>query len=450
VLKQHVINHRQVAWLVGSVLMTGNIIALYQSVIQTAKMDAWFFQIIPMGYALLIAYVLMELGHAFPGKNLFQILFLICGKWLGGLINLILLFYIWMILTIDVKGVSYFIKASFLPQTPLEVILLVFVLLIMFYRDLEVTARVNEIFFPPNVIMVLMLIVLLLNEYNVERFEPILSSTLKGIFVSNYMTLGLFGDILLFGAFLPVFIQPRLFYAAIKHGILIVGFISSVIMLALLSVMGDIIAGRLNYPILTLVQQIHITDFLDRVELFLLSMWFPGFVIKVVVAFLAFLTGIGSFAGEAQHKWFIPSIGAFLIITSLLSFPHVEDVELFVGYSFSSVVLTIQIPLLIFLWIRGRMEHRRASNKKRDFPPGTRYYQFYGAMAWTSNLSILGCLLTILIGKWFYEQTIPVSLYVTIIVITLLFIALVTSYLQMQTFNRYLHKTGRKKIGSYS
>lgn len=449
-LQRNVINHRQVAWLVGGVLMTGGMIGLYQSIIRVSRVDAWFFQIIPMIYAILIAYVLLELGHAFPGKNLFEILFLVCGKWVGGFINLILLLYIWMILVIDVKGLSYFVQASLLPQTPLEVILLVFVLLMMSYRTLEVTARVNEIFFPLNVIASFLMLCLLINEYDVQRLDPILSTSLKGIFFGNYMTMGMFGDVLLFGAFLPVFIQPRLFFAAIKHGVMIVGFITSLVMLALLMVMGHIIASRLSYPVLALVQQIHVTDFLDRVDIFLLSIWFPSFAIKVIVAFLALLTGIGSFAGGTQHQPLIPSLGLFLIITSLLSFPQVEDVERFVGYSFTSVVLIIQVPLLLFLWIRGRIERRRAGNLKSDLPPGTRYHQFYGTMEWTSNLSIVGCFLTVLIGKWYYEQSMSVSQYVTTIVIVLLFIALVTSYLQMQTVNRYLHKTGRKKVGTYT
>lgn len=449
-LQRHVINHRQVAWLVGGVLMTGGMIGLYQSVVRVSRVDAWSFQIIPIIYAVLIAYVLFELGHAFPGKNLFEILFLVCGKWVGGFINLILLLYIWMILVIDVKGLSYFIQASLLPQTPLEVILLVFVLLMMSYSTLEVTARVNEIFFSMNVISSFLMLCLLINEYDAQRLDPILSTSLKGIFFGNYMTMGMFGDVLFFGAFLPVFIQPRLFFAAIKHGVMIVGFTTSLVMLALLMVMGHIIASRLSYPVLALVQQIHVTDFLDRVDIFLLSIWFPSFAIKVIVAFLALLTGIGSFAGGTQQKPFIPSLGLFLIITALLSFPQVEDVERFVGYSFTSVVLIIQVPLLLFLWIRARIERRRAGNIKSDFPPGTRYSQFYGTMEWTSNLSILGCLLTVLVGKWCFEQSMFVSQYVAVIVMVLLAIALVTSYLQMQTVNRYLHKTGRKKFGTHT
>lgn len=164
---------------------------------------------------------------------------------------------------------------SLLPQTPLEIILLVFVLLLMYYgkTSLEVAARVNEIYFPAYFIMCLMLYFLLMNEYSIERLEPILSTTLERIAVSNLLPLGVYGDILLFGAFLHASSEPRLLFAAMKHGIMIVCFTTTIMILILLGVMGYVIASRLNFPIYILVQQIHLTDFLDRVEMILFSLW---------------------------------------------------------------------------------------------------------------------------------------------------------------------------------
>lgn len=446
-LQKQVVNHRQVAWLVGSVLLTGSMITFYQSLVQVAKMDAWFSQLLPMIYAILVCYVMMELAHLYPGKNIFEILFLICGKWIGGFINLILVLYILTILTVDVKGLSFFIQASLLPQTPLEIILLVFVLLLMTYRTLEVAARVNEIYFPTHVIVNFLLFLFLANEYSTERFEPMLSSGLKQIFVSNYMTMGVYGDILLFGAFLPVFIQPQLFFAALKHGVIIVGFMASLMLLVLLGVMGYTIASRLNYPVLSLVQQIHVTDFLDRVEIFMLSLWFPAFTIKVIIAYLALLTGIGTFGGERQHKPYNPAVGFLLVVSSLLSFQHVEEMEVFVGYAYSTIVLIIQIPLLLFLFFRSRIQRSKQARVKTGIPPDNRYSRFYKAMSWTSNLCIVGCLVAVCIGKWFFEMDKSVGHLIVIVIICLLFIALVTSYCQMQAVNHYLHRT-RKTIAS--
>lgn len=449
-IHKQVVNHRQIAWLVGSVLMTGMMISFLRSVVQVARMDAWFSQILPIFYAIFIAYVLSGLVEAFPGKNIFEILFIIGGKWIGGAINLLILFYIWIILAVDIKGAADFLHISLLPNTPLEVILLVFVLLMMYYgkTSLEVAARVNEFYFPLYFIMCISLYFLLINEYNVERLEPILTSNLDRIVVSNFLPVGVYGDIFLIGAFLHAIVEPRLFYAAMKHGVIIVGFGTTIMLLVLLGVMGFVIAGRLNFPIYILVQQIHVTDFLDRVEMILFSVWFPAFTIKVIVAYLAFLVGVGSFGGQRHYNTFNAPCGWFIVVSSIFAFPNVANIDQFISYSLPLFVLVFQFPLAIFLLI-----HVRRRNKGREqslIPEGTKLYRFYRSMVWITTVCLSGCVIVILIGDFFKDKSAVGGVATAVVYIALLLIALLTSYGEMQALNHGKQKLGRaKQSGSF-
>ncbi|MFC8683600.1 endospore germination permease [Brevibacillus porteri] len=449
-IHKQVVNHRQIAWLVGSVLMTGMMISFLRSVVQVARMDAWFSQILPIFYALFIAYVLSGLVEAYPGKNIFEILFIIGGKWIGGAINLLILFYIWIILAIDIKGAADFLHISLLPTTPLEVILLVFVLLMMYYgkTSLEVAARVNEFYFPLYFIMCISLYFLLVNEYNVERLEPILTSSLDRIVVSNFLPVGVYGDIFLIGAFLHAIVEPRLFFAAMKHGVIIVGFGTTIMLLVLLGVMGFMIASRLNFPIYILVQQIHVTDFLDRVEMILFSVWFPAFTIKVIVAYLAFLVGVGSFGGQRHYNTFNAPCGWFVVVSSIFGFPNVAHIDQFISYSLPLIVLVFQLPLAIFLLI-----HVRRKNKGREqslIPEGTKLYRFYRSMVWTTTVCLSGCVIVIIIGDFFKDKSAVGGVATAIVYIAFLLIALLTSYGEMQALNHGKQKLGRaKQAGSF-
>ncbi|MGK5507400.1 GerAB/ArcD/ProY family transporter [Brevibacillus formosus] len=444
-IHKQVINHRQIAWLVGSVLMTGMMISFLRSVVHVARMDAWFSQIFPIFYALFIAYVLSQLVEAYPGKNIFEILFIIGGKWIGGAVNLLILFYIWIILAIDIKGAADFLHISLLPTTPLEIILLVFVLLMMYYgkTSLEVAARVNEFYFPLYFIMCISLYFLLINEYNVERLEPILTNRLDRIVVSNFLPVGVYGDVFLIGAFLHAIVEPRLFYAAVKHGVIIVGFGTTIMLLILLGVMGFIIAGRLNFPIYILVQQIHVTDFLDRVEIILFSVWFPAFTIKVIVAYLAFLVGVGSFGGQRHYNTLNAPCGWFIVVSSLFVFPNVAHIDQFISYSLPMIVLVFQLPLSLFLLI-----HVRRKNKGREqslIPEGTKLYRFYRSMVWATTVCLSGCVLVILIGDFFKDKSAAGGVATAVVYIALLLIALLTSYGEMQALNHGKQKLGRAK-----
>lgn len=442
-IHKQVVNHRQIAWLVFSLLMTGMMISFFRAVIQVAKMDAWFSQIVPACYAILVAYVLAELVRAYPGKNLFEIMFIICGKWIGGFINMIILFYVWIILALDIKGAADFLRISLLPHTPLEIILLVFVLLLMYYgkTSLEVAARVNEIYFPAYFIMCFLLYFLLMNEYSLERLEPILSTSLERIFVSNLLPIGVYGNILLFGAFLHASSESRLMFAAMKHGIMLVCLATTIIVLILLGVMGHIIAGRLNFPTYILVQQIHLTDFLDRVEVVLFSMWFPVFSIKVIVAYLAFLVGVGSFGGQMHYNTYNAPAGCFMVVTSLLAFPKVSDIDQFLSYSFTLYVLIFQVPLLLFLFIAARRKKQKESEIL--IPKGTRQHRFFRLMVWGGIISIAGCFLTILIGDKIGDKSPAAGIATAIIYIVFLVIGSLASYGEMQALNHGKHRLER-------
>lgn len=444
-IHKQVVNHRQIAWLVGSVLMTGMMISLLRSIVQVARMDAWFSQILPIFYAFLIAYVLSGLVEAYPGKNIFEILFIIGGKWIGGTINLLILFYIWIILALDIKVAADFLHISLLPTTPMEIILLVFVLLLMYYgkTSLEVAARVNEFYFPLFFIMWISLYFLLMNEYNVERLEPILTSSLDRIVISNLFPLGVYGDIFLFGAFLHAIVEPRLFHAAMKHGIIIVGFMTTILLLVLLGVLGFIIVGRLNFPIHILVQQIHVTDFLDRVEIILFSVWFPAFTTKVTVTYLAFLVGVGSFGGQRHYNTFNAPCGWFMAVSSILGFPNVVQNDQFISYSLPMIVLGFQLPLALFLLI-----HVRRKNKGREqslIPEGTKLYRFYRSMVWGTIICLIGCVIVILIGDFLKDKSAIGGIVTALVYIALLLTALFTSYGEMQALNHGKQRLGKAK-----
>lgn len=442
-IHKQVVNHRQISWLVGSVLMSGMMISFLQSLVQIAKMDAWFTQLLPVVYAILVAYVFTELARVFPGKNLFEILFIVCGKWGGGALNLLILLYIWTILALDVKGAADFLHGTLLPQTPLEIILLVFVLMMMYYgrTSLEVAARVNEIYFPAYFFLSMSLYILLGNEYSIERLEPILTNSLQRIMVGNILPIGVYGDILLFGAFLHAVTQPQLFFAAMKHGILIVGFTATMILVILLGVMGHVIASRLNFPVYVLVQQIHVTDFLDRIEIILFSLWFPAFTIKVIVAYLAFMVGLGAFGGQKNYTQFNAPCGYFLIVSSMLSFPQIADIDQFVSYSLPIIVMVIQIPLLVFLFVKARRQGQ--PDTRIGIQEGTKLYRFYRRTVRIGYFALLSCGIVVIIGEIFIDKSTWWGLFSAISYIVCFFLALVASYAEMQALNHGKQKTER-------
>ncbi|USG67722.1 endospore germination permease [Brevibacillus ruminantium] len=434
---KQVINHRQIAWITGGILMTGSLVSLPQQLAAIAKNDAWFSQFFPALYVILVAYVFERLIRAFPGKNLFEILNEIAGRFFGTILNSALLLYFLSILMRDVKGVGHFLKLSILRSTPIEIVLLVFVLTLIFFgrTSLEVPTRVNEMYLPLFFSFSMIMYFILANEYNVARIEPILDSKITALILSNWMATGMYGDIFVWGSFLHAVSQSRVFFSAVKHGAVMAGFSIMVIIIIQLGVLGYIITSRLNYPVYVLVQQIHLTDFLERVEVILFSIWFPAFTIKVVITYLALLVGLSSMLGNENYKSLNIPFGWFVLVLSLHTFPHINDINNFIGFLLPLIVPLLQWPLLLFLFFHAykRMKNRAGSDEAQH--PLIKRYRLYSKMGW---YAFALCGVAVIIGALLEPFQGMLGLVSGSVYFFFYLGALIFSYLELQSLNHIM------------
>ncbi|WP_282937836.1 endospore germination permease [Paenibacillus sp. RC67] len=353
---KQIINYRQMAWLIASLLTGGGLVSIQHDLVRVARMDAWFTYIIPTFYAAMIAFAFYKLAQRFPGKNIFEINKIIMGKGIGLLFNLILIFHFWLLLIRDVRSFCKFMGTILLPTTPEEVVLFILVLLIMYFgrTSIEVIARVNDIFFPNFALTILLLPLMLTNELDKSLIEPILAADSINVLYGNMLSLGWYGDIFIAGAFLHTISQIKQVRSAIRHGAILSSLFLGIFLLMEVLVFGPVITGNLIYPSYNLVQQIHISDFLDRMDLLILSIWAPILFCKDILIYLALLTGIASFVKQRDYSTINTPVGFFVLLTSLLAFKNTTEVFSFGNYSSSVIVLSYQPLMLLLLLALGR------------------------------------------------------------------------------------------------
>ncbi|MED4602874.1 endospore germination permease [Paenibacillus validus] len=343
-----IINHRQFAWLIASLLSGGGLISIQHELIRLGRIDAWLTYLFPGLYALLIGFVLTQLARRFPQKHLFEITTIVFGRWIGTCANLLILVHLWMVLMRDLRAFGRFIGTILLPNTPQEILVLLFVLLLAFYgrTSVEVVGRVNDLFFPFFFVLLLSMPFLLSNELDTQLIRPALTVKPVEYFYANVLGIGWFGDILFVGAFLHTIWSSKQIRSAFRHGTLIATFLLTLSLLLQVLVLGPVIPGHMVYPNYSLVQHIHITDFLDRVDLFILSIWYPITACKDILLYLAMLTGIASLLKERDYTSINSPVSLFLLLTTLLAFDSAAEVFSFGNYSSPVIILGYQ-PLLL-------------------------------------------------------------------------------------------------------
>jgi spore germination protein (amino acid permease) len=371
---KEIISHRQLAWIVGSLLSGGGIVSLHSELIRLSGMDAWFCNTLAVVYSFVISFFFGYLSEHYPGKNLFEIVFDIAGKWGGGILNLFFLVHMWLILVRDVRGYAKYLGTVLLPNTPEEVLVLVMGVLLIYFGNfnVEVISRTNEVFFPIFFIMVVLMPIMLWNEIDFRHVEPLLVSPLPNIMAGNALTVGWYGELFVTGAFLHAVMNSRQVKASLRHGTVIGTVLLTVFLVLEVLVLGTKFPAISLYTRYSLAQQIHITEFLDRVDLILVSLWFFIETVKILIIDLAFLLCIGSYVGRRHSKLFNKPGAILIIITAMFAFKSTANMFSFGIYGSAAIGVAYQPLLIAVIWLlvarkrRGRFSGRPALDRDRS------------------------------------------------------------------------------------
>ncbi|WNR43920.1 GerAB/ArcD/ProY family transporter [Paenibacillus roseipurpureus] len=354
---------RQLSWLTSSVVTSGGILTLQNVLVRINQMDAWFSYLLSIFYVFLIAAFFGYLVKLFPGHHIFEITKLLLGKWAGTAVNLLILFHFWQIKIRDISSISRFNTTLLLRVTPLEILILLTCVLLMYFgkSSVEVIARVNDLFYPLFVCTVMIMPLLLSNEIQLRLLTPAMTMPIQHWFASSILTIGSAGDIFILGAFLHLLSNAKHVRSAIRHGSLLGFFLLTLILFLIIAVLGPMMPANFSYPTYNLVQMIHVTDFLDRVDLIMLMIWFPTITCKHIAIYLAFLIGISSLVNDRNYPVINKPIALLITLSAILSFKSTTELLAFSNFASPVIVLAYQPLLMLVLVIAGLLKQRKAA-----------------------------------------------------------------------------------------
>jgi len=357
----------QLFMLCSILYINGGMISLYKTLSEVAGPDAWFNFIFSMLYAIFIAFLLYKLSEAHPGKNMFEISESVCGKWGGKLLNILVMLYILHLIIRDLRMFGDFVGTAVLQRTPTEFIYLSAMLVLMYYAtgNMEEFARSVNLFFPIFIISIVLLPLLLVNETDLSNLLPILSQGSGVILKGGVLSTGWAGDIFIFGAFLNYIRNSRQYYESLKLGIVTSAFVLTVMMLLCTAILGHTITGRAMYPAYTMMQEINITDFLDRLDVVLIGFWMPAFLMKIIVIYFSFMAGLSSMLNTGKLRGINMMSGWMILLLTLVSFRSVMEVYRFGNYAAVPITVFVQFCFLAVVGLCSLWKTR----KKWKHPP---------------------------------------------------------------------------------
>ncbi|WP_025025509.1 GerAB/ArcD/ProY family transporter [Caldalkalibacillus mannanilyticus] len=322
-----------------------------------AGRDAWLAILLATGIGLLLIRLFIYILSAKKGKNLFEIMELILGKYVTLFITGAYILYFLYIASRVLRDFLELLVTDVFPNTPIEVMSILFMLVVIYilYLGPEVLARTTEIFFPYILLLLFVIPIFLMvgEEVQLDYLKPVLAEGFKPIINAIFPALiGFpFGETIVFTLLMSSVTNAKHLPRVGMGAILLSGLILSFFTFLKLTVLGEDMSSRATFPLLNATREISLANFIERLDPLVVFIMMLGIFVKVSVFFFGGLKGL-EYIFHIPFRYFSLPIGIILALFAvLISSDFAEHIE--EGLEFVPMYLHIPFQVVIPLLLGG-------------------------------------------------------------------------------------------------
>lgn len=288
---------------VWRVLMMGTLFAMnaalysYNQAVGKARADIWLSILVAAIPVAVSIWLMFKTARRFPDQSMLEAL-IVRHPFVGRCIAALYMVFFFIILIRDLRLANDFINTVLLPYTPNKVtmLLIIFTIILIARNPADTVIRLNQFWQPLFLMTGTMIFFMLFNRFEFSNFLPMFDNGVVPSLEAAWFYFAFLGEIIV----LPFIFSGR--EITVLRGL--ISLVASVIVLeligiALVAVLGAHIPSMLLYPVYNLIEFIKITDFLDRFELMLVSIYLPSEIVKCSILLFLLSRGLGHFLSRA-------------------------------------------------------------------------------------------------------------------------------------------------------
>lgn len=257
--------------------------------VKYAKNDAWLCPFLSSSFVGIACLLGFWICSKYPGLNFAEINEKLYGKFFGKLSISINIIYNIFINGISLRFFGESIKIFLLENTPISVIMLVF-LVVMGYiimMDLETISIVFDILLPILLIFIFFILVISTKAITFYNLYPPLYHGFMPVIKGALSTMNPAGAAFIFAFILPQFSNPEKTKKFVFMGISIATIVYSIILALCIMVFGAEEIDYLLFPTLTLSKAVQFeVQIFERAESLFMAAWIPNTLTTLVVYFM--------------------------------------------------------------------------------------------------------------------------------------------------------------------
>ncbi|MCW2278358.1 GerAB/ArcD/ProY family transporter [Heliophilum fasciatum] len=328
----------------------------------------WLMTLIAVATALLLFWFVSHLFKWFPGEHFIAILENIFGRWLGGLLALVMAATFFYNGAMTARELEALLKTFFLPLSPPEFILLLISLAVaaLLYFGFESLSRTAGFFMAPVLWGVVLIFVLAIPNYQLAYLFPLFGYGLDKTIMTGLMRNSVYGDVISLAVIAPSLQGLVHLRKSGIAGVAIAGFFVAMGLMCYSLNYSYITAKENTVPLLIMARGIEFGRFFQRFETIFLFIWSISCVLMVAINLYMAASIYGKVFRIDDHKVMILPLALILNFVALyprdldqLTTVHIHGLRTYGWF----VYFGIPLAALGVAWI-GRKRGKRYNAKK--------------------------------------------------------------------------------------
>ncbi len=330
-----------------------------------AKKDAWLAFSLAIVMVLPLVNIYARLHHIFPDKDLFDIVEICFGKFIGKGIIIVFIWYTFFWVADVLVNYGQFIRVVSLHDTPqtIPIIVMCFLCAWGIKEGIEVLGRWGELLLIIPIIATFTMIALSIPNMDINNILPMFYKGIKPIIKGTFTAFeSPLAQTVVFTMAFSSFKKKKSPYKVYTIGLLIGGIYMLIITCTNLLVIGVDSATSVVYPSYGTASRIDIGYILQRIELLVFTTFIMGGFIKVSILLLCTCKGITKIFGFKDYRFIVMPISLLVINVSYFQYDSIMHYMEFNEEIWPYYFLLLQVILPIIILITAEIKKKRLSN----------------------------------------------------------------------------------------
>jgi len=277
-----------------------------------------------MAVGLMAVSLYSAVGNRFPRMTLVDICRSLLGRWVGTIAGIYFISFYFIDSGIVLWQLGDFMVTHIMLETPIQSFLILFLLAVVVGARLGIgtIVRAAETIFPWVLLLFVSLVLFLTPQIDFRNLQPVLKNGWNPVLRGSLELMGYYFESFIFLMLLP-YAAGKGSGNALRTGMLIGSAILFMTITFCILVLGPGLSAINIFTSYVLAKKISIGHFLERIEVFMASIWFFTLFFKLLVCFYSAVLGTAQLLKMKNLQPLTLPIAVLVLVGSLVFIPNV-------------------------------------------------------------------------------------------------------------------------------